>query len=46
MRLISKIPFYYPMTEQKLVNPSLKSEESLSWKELQGLSWIFNEEEL
>ena len=46
MALISKIHFTYFMTEQKLVNPSLKSEESLSWKELQGLGWIFSEDEL
>ncbi len=39
------------MTEQKLVNPSLEVESTventgISWKELQGLSWIFSEEEL
>ena len=39
------------MTEQKLVNPSLEVESTLekseiTWKELQGLSWIFSEEEL
>lgn len=39
------------MTEQKLVNPSLEAESSLeksgiTWKELQGLTWIFSEEEL
>ncbi len=39
------------MTEQKLVNPSLEvesiSEKSgITWKELQGLSWIFSEDEL
>jgi len=39
------------MTEQKLVNPSLEVESTLeksgiTWKELQGLSWIFSEDEL
>ena len=39
------------MTEQKLVNPSLEAESiseksGITWKELQGLSWIFSEEEL
>lgn len=38
------------MTEQKLVNPSLEvkstvEETGITWKELQGLTWIFSEEE-
>jgi len=37
------------MTEQKLVNPSLEaksiSEKSgISWKDIQGLSWLFTED--
>lgn len=34
------------MTEQKLVNPSLESipEKSITWKDLQGLSWLFYED--
>jgi hypothetical protein len=39
------------MTEQKLVNPSLQVESTIeksgiTWKDLQGLSWIFSEEEI
>jgi len=38
------------MTEQKLMNPSLKAKSTveksgITWKDLQGLSWIFSEEE-
>ena len=44
MSLISKIWFTRIMTEQKLVNPSLDTESSISWKELQGLSWIFEDD--
>ena len=38
------------MTEQKLVNPSLENkvtveESGITWKDLQGLSWIFNEDD-
>jgi hypothetical protein len=38
------------MTEQKLVNPSLEAESTveksgISWKELQGLSWLFAEDD-
>lgn len=50
MDLISKICITRYMTEQKLVNPSLKvesavEESGISWKELQGLSWIFSEDD-
>jgi len=46
VRLIFKIPSTEFMTEQKLVNPSLETESiskksGISWKELQGLSWLF-----
>jgi len=46
VRLIFKIPSTEYMTEQKLVNPSLETESiseksGISWKELQGLSWLF-----
>ena len=46
VRLIFKIPSTRYMTEQKLVNPSLETESiseksGISWKELQGLSWLF-----
>jgi len=39
------------MIEQKLVNPSLEAkstveESGITWKDLQGLSWIFSEEEI
>jgi len=39
------------MTEQKLVNPSLEDkstveESGITWQDLQGLSWIFSEEEI
>jgi len=39
------------MTEQKLVNPSLENKSSVEesriiWQDLQGLSWIFSEEEI
>jgi len=38
------------MTEQKLVNPSLEAKSTvekprITWQDLQGLSWIFSEEE-
>jgi hypothetical protein len=38
------------MTEQKLMNPSLEEkstveESGITWKDLQGLGWIFSEEE-
>jgi hypothetical protein len=38
------------MTEQKLVNPSLETESiseksGISWKELQGLGWLFSEDD-
>ncbi len=38
------------MTEQKLVNPSLEAKSTveksgISWKELQGLSWLFIEDD-
>ena len=39
------------MTEQKLVNPSLEAkstveESGITWKDLQGLGWLFSEEEI
>lgn len=50
MGLIFKICNTLYMTEQKLVNPSLVEstveKSGISWKELQGLSWIFSEEEI
>jgi len=38
------------MTEQKLVNPSLEAKltvekSGITWQDLQGLSWLFSEEE-
>jgi len=50
VRLIFKIPSTEFMTEQKLVNPSLETESiseksGISWKELQGLSWLFIEDD-
>jgi len=39
------------MTEQKLVNPSLQvestiEESGITWKDLQGLGWLFSEDEI
>ena len=39
------------MTKQKLVNPSLEAKSSveksgITWKDLQGLGWLFSEEEI
>jgi len=39
------------MTEQKLENPSLEAkstveESGITWKDLQGLGWLFSEDEI
>jgi len=39
------------MTEQKLVNPSLEAKSTvekpgITWQDLQGLGWLFSEEEI
>ncbi len=38
------------MTEQKLVNPSLEAkstveESGITWQDLQGLGWLFSEDD-
>ncbi len=39
------------MTEQKLVNPSLEDKSTveksgITWQDLQGLGWLFSEDEI